>query len=70
MLALDNGKITRFEPTPVSEVVDSTAAGDSFNAAFLASLLESGNLIKAFAAGAELAAAVIGQRGALIEIGK
>ncbi len=70
MLALDNGKITRFEPTPVSEVVDSTAAGDSFNAAFLASLLESGNLIKALAAGAELAAAVIGQRGALIEIGK
>lgn len=70
MLALDNGKITRFEPAPVTGVVDTTAAGDSFNAAFLASFLESGNLIKALATGAELAAAVIGQRGALIEIGK
>ena len=70
MLALENGKITRYAPTPVAEIVDSTAAGDSFNAAFLARYFETGDVIKALAAGATLAAKVIGQRGALIDIGK
>jgi len=67
MLALDRGNIQRFTPDPVARVVDTTAAGDSFNAAFLASYLRSGELSPALAAGAELAARVIGQRGALID---
>ncbi|MEQ8481449.1 MAG: sugar kinase [Hoeflea sp.] len=66
MLALDRGNIQRFKPDPVASVVDTTAAGDSFNAAYLASYLRSGELRPALEAGAALAARVIGRRGALV----
>lgn len=49
-------------------IVDTTAAGDSFNAGCLASLVEDGDIVAAIAKGAEVAAEVIGQRGALVRL--
>jgi 2-dehydro-3-deoxygluconokinase len=54
-------------PTPAPLIVDTTAAGDSFNAAFLAARLAGAPLPDAVRAGADLAARVIGGRGALVD---
>ncbi len=52
---------------PVSaRVVDTTAAGDSFNGGYLASRLQGANQKTALLAGHNLAARVIGHRGAII----
>lgn len=48
------------------KVVDTTAAGDSFNGAFLAVYLAGGSLTEAMIAGHNRAARVIGQRGAIV----
>ncbi len=51
---------------PVSQVVDSTAAGDSFNAGFLAAFLSGQTTTDACAAGHALASKVVQHRGALL----
>lgn len=56
---------TAAPPMPL-QPVDTTAAGDSFNAAYLAMRLAGAGLPAALAAGHRLAAAVIGHRGAII----
>jgi 2-dehydro-3-deoxygluconokinase len=53
-------------PAPAATPVDSTAAGDSFNAAFLAVWLQDKPLAQAVSAGATLAAKVIAAPGALV----
>lgn len=52
---------------PVTNVVDTTAAGDSFNAGFLAAYCDGVALEQAVQAGARLAGTVIGARGALVD---
>ena len=51
---------------PVGQVVDTTAAGDSFSAAYLAARLLGMTPVEAARAGHRLAGAVIGHRGAII----
>lgn len=53
---------------PVGDVADTTAAGDSFNAAYLSTYLQGGTSADAMSAGHRLAAQVIGKRGAIVDV--
>lgn len=64
----DADKMHKFDPFTVAQIVDTTAAGDSFNAGFLASRISGETLEKSIYAGAGLAAKVIQKRGALVDI--
>lgn len=61
-------ELLRFTPKRIEHPVDTTAAGDSFNAGFLSSLVAGGDIETAVRAGAALSAKVINHRGALVEI--
>jgi 2-dehydro-3-deoxygluconokinase len=61
-----NGAEALIEAPPISRVVDTTAAGDSFAAAYLASRLQGASPIEAARAGHRLAGAVVRHPGAII----
>jgi 2-dehydro-3-deoxygluconokinase len=63
----DSG-VARFPPQPVGPAVDTTGAGDSFNAAYLATRLAGGTPEAAVANGRRIAAAVVQGLGAIIPI--
>jgi 2-dehydro-3-deoxygluconokinase len=67
MCALVDGTWHTHDPVPAPSVVDTTAAGDSFNAGYLATRLTGGTVAAALSAGSALAARVVGGRGALVE---
>lgn len=58
--------VATFSPQPVAEVVDTTAAGDSFNAGLIAALMAGAPLAEAIERASALSARVIGARGALV----
>ena len=67
ILASNDGAITRWTPPAVTDIVDTTAAGDSFNAGFLASQLAGNSIDQALKDGSALAAKVIAGQGALVK---
>jgi 2-dehydro-3-deoxygluconokinase len=60
------GQLMEVAPEPVAEVVDTTAAGDSFGAAYMAARLSGQDPAAAARAGHRLAGTVIRHRGAII----
>jgi 2-dehydro-3-deoxygluconokinase len=61
-----DGQLHEVAPEPVSDVVDTTAAGDSFGAAYMAARLSGQDPAAAARAGHRLAGTVIRHRGAII----
>ena len=57
-----------FEPDIVNAVIDSTAAGDSFNAGFLSQYMAGASVGRAVRKGCNVSAKVIAKRGALVEV--
>ncbi|MCW8346969.1 sugar kinase [Vibrio sp. ZSDZ65] len=57
---------TSVAPKPISHVVDTTAAGDSFSAGYLAKRLTGGSAVASAAMGHKVAGAVIQHQGAVI----
>jgi len=67
-LLSDGGAPERLAAEPVAPVVDTTAAGDSFNAGFLAALMQGAPPADAARRAMALAARVVQARGALVPV--
>ncbi|MEE2946106.1 MAG: carbohydrate kinase family protein, partial [Pseudomonadota bacterium] len=69
ILAVDGASgFVAFDPTPVEKPTDTTAAGDSFNAGFLAARLGGSSMQGAIAFGSAVASEVVRGRGALVDL--
>lgn len=64
----DKGEMGVVKPQPIRNVVDTTAAGDSFNAGFFCQFLKDGMIAPAISAGSSLAGRVVQGRGALVDL--
>ena len=64
------GDTASFEPLRTVKAVDTTAAGDSFNAAYIAARLSGLGIAEAVRAGQSLAQAVVGHHGAIVPADK
>jgi len=67
-LSCDLGGYGKVPGTPARQVVDTTAAGDSFAAAYMAVRLSGGGPVAAAEAGHRLAGTVVGHAGAIIPL--
>lgn len=67
ILAWANGETVLHTPEIITDVVDTTAAGDSFNAGFLAGHMSGRPMQDALVMGATLAAKVVQAHGALVQ---
>ena len=65
-LASDGRRIVEIAPEKVTDIVDTTAAGDAFNGGYLAARIADLGLEDAVRAGHRLAGAVVRHRGAII----
>jgi 2-dehydro-3-deoxygluconokinase len=65
-LASDGRRTYEVAPEPVRNVVDTTAAGDSFNGGYLAARIAGHDIERAVRCGHRLAGAVVQHRGAII----
>ena len=63
---LQDGQLTAFPVAPVSDIIDTTAAGDSFNGAYIACLLRGLPTEDAISAAQRCAGQVIRHKGAII----
>lgn len=68
VLILDGNEEDTVQPPPVAHLIDSTAAGDSFNAGFLVVYGTGASPTAAARRGCDLAAQVVTKRGALVDI--
>ena len=66
MIVHDHGKSFPIDGLEMVEPIDTTGAGDSFNGAFLAALLQGQSILSAVHAGHAMAAKVVMHHGALI----
>ncbi|MGR5303561.1 sugar kinase [Vibrio mediterranei] len=65
-LVIVNDQANYVAPKPVDNIIDTTAAGDSFSAGYLAKRLTGGDALKSATMGHKVAGTVIQHRGAII----
>lgn len=70
VMYLDRGVIGEIAVEPETNAVDTTAAGDSFNAGVLAGVLQHGDLVRGILQGCALARQVVCKSGALVDVAK